>query len=302
MFHVEQPENIVPMTCLVCDNQDISFLMKVKDHFLSGETFSLYKCNSCGLISTFPAPDENSIADYYKSEKYISHSSKPASLFEFLYRQVRNVTLKSKAKITSEYAQGKKILDIGCATGEYLIICKKKGFEVFGVEPNQKVREIALAKNGLKIDDLNTLDLYNPESFDVITMWHVLEHVHDINERMARINQLLKPNGTAIIAVPNPESYDANYYIDRWAAYDVPRHLFHFTQKTIKTLAEKYGFIVREILPMKYDAFYVSLLSEKYKKGRTSFLQAIKIGIKSNLKARRQQNNYSSLIYILNKK
>ena len=302
MFHVEQPEKTIPKTCLVCDNQDVNFLMEVKDHFLSGETFSLYKCNSCGLISTFPAPDEHSIADYYKSEKYISHSSKPSSLFEFIYQQVRNVTLKRKAKITSEYAQGKKLLDIGCATGEYLLTCKKRGFEVFGVEPNQKVREIALAKNGLKIDDLTTLESYSPESFDVITMWHVLEHVNDINERMARINQLLKPDGTAIIAVPNPESYDAHYYIDRWAAYDVPRHLFHFTQKSIKNLAEKHGFVVQEILPMKFDAFYVSLLSEKYKNGSTSFLQALKVGFKSNFKAKRQQNNYSSLIYILSKK
>lgn len=302
MFHVEQSENIASKYCLVCGNQDIKFLMEVKDHFLSGETFSLYKCNSCGLISTFPAPDENKIADYYKSEKYISHSSKPSSAFEFLYQQVRNITLKSKAKITAKYAHGKKLLDIGCATGEYLHTCQKNGFEVLGVEPNQKAREIAHANYGLNIGNLDSLNSFPPGSFDVITMWHVLEHVHDINERMARIYQLIKSNGIAIIAVPNPESYDAQHYIDRWAAYDAPRHLFHFTQSSLKTLAKKHGFIVRDILPLKFDAFYVSLLSEKYKKGSTSFLKAMMIGIKSNFKAKRRQNNYSSLIYILNKK
>ncbi len=299
---MEQSEIIIPKTCLVCDNQNISFLMDVKDHFLSGETFSLYKCNSCGLISTVPAPDETKISAYYKSEKYISHSSKPSGLFEFAYQQVRNIALKRKAKMTIKYSQGKKLLDIGCATGEYLQACKKRGFEVLGVEPNQKAREIAFANYGMNVDDLNTLNSFAPESFDVITMWHVLEHVHDINERMARINQLLKSNGTAIIAVPNPESYDARYYIDRWAAYDAPRHLFHFPKNALKTLAEKHGFTVREILPMKFDAFYVSLLSEKYKTGRTSFLKATINGIKSNFKAKRNQNNYSSLIYILSKK
>lgn len=302
MFHVEQSENNVPKSCLVCDSQNIRFLMKVKDHFLSGELFSLYKCDSCGLIRTFPAPDEDSIADYYKSEKYISHSSKPTTFFEFLYRQVRNITLKRKAKIADKHTQGKKLLDIGCATGEYLHTCKKNGFEVFGVEPNKKARETALANYGLNIGDLNSLNSFEPESFDVITMWHVLEHVHNINERMARINQLLKSDGIVIIAIPNPESYDAHYYIDKWAAYDVPRHLFHFTQNSLKALAGKHGFLIRDILPMKFDAFYVALLSEKYKNHRGSFLKAIRVGIKSNFKAKQQHNNYSSLIYILGKK
>ena len=302
MFHVEQPEKTLPKTCLVCDNQNISYLMEVKDHFLSGEIFSLYKCNSCGLISTFPAPDENSIADYYKSEKYISHSSKPVSFFEFLYQQVRRITLKRKAKITSDYSHGKKLLDIGCATGEYLQVCKKRGFEVLGVEPNQKAREIGRDNYGLNIGDLDTLSSFSPESFDVITMWHVLEHVHDINERMASINRLLKSNGIAIIAIPNPESYDALHYIDNWAAYDVPRHLFHFSQNALKTLAEKHGFLVQNILPMKFDAFYVSLLSEKYKRGSSAFLRAMIVGRKSNFKAKQHKNNYSSLTYILSKK
>ena len=302
MFHVEQSKNITQKACLVCDNKDIRFLMEVKDHFLSGETFSLHKCNSCGLISTYPVPDENNIAIYYKSEKYISHSAKPASFFEFIYPQVRNITLKKKAKITSAYAHGNKLLDIGCATGEYLHTCKKQGFDVLGVEPNQKARDIARANYGLNIDDLGTLNSLAPESFDVITMWHVLEHVHDINERMEQINQLLKSNGTAIIALPNPESYDARHYKDFWAAYDVPRHIFHFSQSAFNALAKKHGFSVHKILPMKFDAFYVSLLSEKYKRGRTSFLRAMTVGLKSNFKAKRNQNNYSSLIYILRKK
>lgn len=301
MFHVEHSENNVPTVCLICDNKDISFLLNTKDHFLSGETFSLFKCNSCGLISTFPAPDENHIASYYKSEKYISHSSKPATFFEFIYQGVRHFTLNKKADLTKKYAHGKKLLDIGCATGEYLQTCRKKGFDVFGVEPNQKARETAFANHGLIIEDLDGLNTFKPATFDVISMWHVLEHVHDINERMVQLNRLMTEDGVAIIALPNSESYDAGYYKELWAAYDVPRHLFHFSKKSFTTLAEKHGFKVRKILPMKFDAYYVSLLSEKYKNGKGSPIKALLTGLRSNMNAKMKHDNYSSLIYVISK-
>ncbi len=301
MFHVEHTENKVPSVCVVCDNKDVKFLFKVRDHFLSGETFSLFKCNSCGLISTFPAPDENHVASYYKSEKYISHSSSPASFFEFLYQGVRHFTLNRKAKLTLKYAHGKKLLDIGCATGEYLQTCRKKGFEVFGIEPNQKAREIAFTNHGLIIEDLDGLNTFKPGTFDAISMWHVLEHVHDINERMIQLNRLLKEDGVAIIALPNSESYDAAHYKEIWAAYDVPRHLYHFNKSAFKTLAEKHEFKVRNILPMKFDAYYVSLLSEKYKNGKGSPIKAFLTGLRSNIKAKMKQGNYSSLIYVISK-
>lgn len=302
MFHVEHTENKMPSVCLLCDNKDVKFLFKVKDHFLSGETFSLFQCSECGLIFTSPAPNENIIDQYYKSEKYISHAAKPTNLFEFIYQQVRHFTLSRKANIALKYAHGKKLLDIGCATGEYLHTCQKKGFDVFGVEPNQRAREIAFINNGLNIEDLEGLNTFRPGTFDAISMWHVLEHVHDINERMVQIDRLLKQDGVAIIALPNFESYDATFYKDAWAAYDVPRHLFHFNRKSFSTLAEKHGFKIRKILPMKFDAYYVSLLSEKYKNGKGSAIKALFIGLRSNIKAKMKQGNYSSLIYVISKK
>lgn len=299
---MEHTKKKVPSPCLVCNNEDISFLLEVKDYFLSGEIFPLYKCNTCGLISTFPAPDENHIASYYKSEKYISHSSRATNFFEFLYQGVRHFTLKKKANLTLKYAHGNKLLDIGCATGEYLQTCRKKGFEVYGVEPNQKAREIAYINHGLIIEDLEGLNTFKPGTFDAISMWHVLEHVHDINERMLQINRLLKEDGVAIIALPNSECYDAAYYKDKWAAYDVPRHLFHFSKLAFKTLAEKHGFKVKVIRPMKFDAYYVSLLSEKYKNGKSAPIRALLTGLRSNIKAKMKHGNYSSLIYIISKK
>ena len=299
---MEHTENKVPSVCLGCDNKYISFLINVDDHFLSGETFSLFKCNTCGLISTFPAPDENHISSYYKSEKYISHSSRPGNFFEFMYQGVRRYTLNRKANLTLKYAHGKKLLDIGCATGEFLQTCRKKGFDVYGVEPNQKAREIAFINHGLFIEDLDGLATFKPATFDAISMWHVLEHVHDINERMVQLSKLLKEDGVAIIALPNSESYDAAHYKDTWAAYDVPRHLFHFNKSAFNTLATKHGFKVKAILPMKFDAFYVSLLSEKYKKGKGSPIKALFNGLRSNINAKMNKGNYSSLIYIISKK
>ncbi|MBW6491464.1 MAG: class I SAM-dependent methyltransferase [Lentimicrobium sp.] len=299
---MKQPKSIHLPPCEICDNESFTFLSDIKDHFLSGEIFSLYKCNSCGLISTFPAPAEFDLPKYYLSEKYISHSARPESLFEFLYQTIRKYTLKHKAKLVSKYAGGKNLLDIGCATGEFLMACKNRGFEVSGVEPNKKAREIAAKFHSLKIEDLQALSEFEDHTYDVISMWHVLEHVRDINQRFEEIHRLLKKDGVLIIALPNPESYDAEHYKSYWAAYDVPRHLYHFNENALKTLSIKHGFHIQKILPMKFDAFYISLLSEKYKTGKGSFLKAFYWGFKSNLYANQNHRGHSSLIYILSKK
>lgn len=299
---MEQIQNNQPSHCLICDNKAFTFQYKVKDHFLSGEDFSLFRCDSCGLISTFPQPELSEIGRYYQSSDYISHSSKAGNLFELLYQSVRKFTNNRKAKLVLKYANGKNILDIGCATGEFLVACRSKGLNVFGAEPNEKARDIAFEKNKLVINDLNFLDDSKSNSFDVITMWHVLEHVHDLDTRMKQVNRLLIDDGTAIIALPNYESHDAQYYKENWAAYDVPRHLFHFNKTSFETLAKKNGFQLREILPMKFDSYYVSLLSEQYKCGKKSFPKAIFRGLLSNLRARQNKNQYSSLIYVISKR
>ena len=193
---------------------------------------------------------------------------------------------------------GNALLDIGCGTGEFLNYCRKRNFTTTGIEPSEKAGRFASEEFGLTIFTENKLDDFPPASYDVITMWHVLEHVHKLNERMHQIEKLLKPGGTLIIAVPNSDSWDAAMYKYFWAAYDLPRHLYHFTRYSLKKLANKNGFSVNVIIPLKFDAYYISLLSEKYMAGKHNYLSAVTNGIRSNNHGRKNENNYSSLIYI----
>jgi len=286
------------ISCPVCENTNLKVFLKGNDHFLTREEFTIVECVECGFRFTNPRPDEKEIIRYYDSPDYIAHDAGKRTLLQSIYKTIRKITLRYKYSIVQKYSIGKALLDIGCGTGEFLNYCQKKNFETTGIEPNTKARNFASEELGLNIFAEHKLDDFSPATFDVITMWHVLEHVHKLNDRMMRINQLLKPEGTLIIAVPDSDSWDASKYKDFWAAYDLPRHLYHFTQDTLKKLANKNGFFVDTIIPLKFDAFYVSLLSEKYFSGKQNYLCAFIKGIRSNIYASKNENNYSSLIYI----
>lgn len=299
MFHVEQTEKTIDI-CPSCGSSHFVTHLLLSDYFLSQEKFSLKKCVSCGLISTHPQPKPEEISRYYSSDKYISHSVEKKGLLDYLYNTIRNQTLSSKVKLINKYSQGSNLLDIGCATGIFINYCSKKGFQVTGVEPNETARAFAVEKLKLNVHNLDYLDKVQNQSFDIITMWHVLEHVHDLNGRLNNIYNILKDNGTAFIALPNHASYDASYYKQYWAAYDVPRHLYHFDCEAFKQLCIMHNFKIVAKIPMLFDSFYVSLLSEKYKKGKFSYLSAFSIGMISNFKALKTKD-YSSIIYILKK-
>jgi 2-polyprenyl-3-methyl-5-hydroxy-6-metoxy-1,4-benzoquinol methylase len=246
-------------------------------------------------------PELSKLGDYYASENYISHSSASTDVVSKIYHFVRNYTHKQKYKLLQKYSSGKTILDIGCATGEFLKYCSSQGMKTLGIEPNEKARKIAETRYKLEVSDEPDIRNFESGSMDMVTMWHVLEHVPDINQRMADIFRLLKIDGVAFIALPNHASYDAAYYYRYWAAWDVPRHLFHFSRKSLPALAAKHEFRVVDILPMPFDAYYVSLLSEKYMTGKSSYFNAILRGFISNQKARSGSGEYSSLIYVLKK-
>ena len=286
-------------TCPVCENSKMNVFLTVKDHFLTGEKFTIVNCSNCGFRFLNPRPDKTDISRYYNSEDYISHDAEKKSLFSMLYRIIRKSAIKNKYRILGKNPKEQNILDIGCGTGEFLSFCQKKGMTATGVEPNEKARNFAIAINNVPVFDESHLDGMTEGSYDFITLWHVLEHVHDLNERMIKIRQLLKPGGTAIIAIPNSASWDANHYKEFWAAYDLPRHLYHFNQKSFGLLAAKHNFILKKTLPLKWDAFYISLLSEKYMKGSQGFVQATINGLWSNIFASGHEKNYSSLIFIL---
>ncbi|MFH1120203.1 MAG: class I SAM-dependent methyltransferase [Bacteroidota bacterium] len=298
---MEHSFNSHPKLCLLCDNKTFTKFLYPKDYFLTGEEFGIFQCDRCGLHITWPIPAISDLQSYYASENYISHADKRTGAFGKIYHLVRKYTHRKKFKLINRFSKGRSILDIGCATGEFLRYCQDKGMIVAGIEPNEKARLYAISEHNLQIG--NELDLGSLEtaSQDFITMWHVLEHVPDINQRMADISRLLKKDGTAFIALPNHASYDAGYYKEHWAAWDVPRHLYHFDRKSFQLLASKHGFRVFGIIPMYFDSYYVSLLSEKYKRGKTSLINAIFLGFWSNLKAFMGNREYSSLIYVIKK-
>ncbi|MCX6296856.1 MAG: class I SAM-dependent methyltransferase [Bacteroidetes bacterium] len=288
--------------CPVCNSvQNKPFLVCV-DHTVSRETFNIVECESCGFKFTNPRPNESDLGQYYKSEEYVSHSNTKKGFINSVYQTVRKYTLLKKLQLVSKHFKTGKILDIGCGTGEFLNTCKNAKWETFGIEPDDDARNMAIKNYGLDIRKESDLSGLADSSFDVISMWHVLEHVPNLNERVEELKRLIKPTGMIIIAVPNCESLDAKSYKELWAAYDVPRHLYHFIPKDIETLFQKHGMKVFQTLPMVFDSFYVSMLSEKIKTGRTNVIRSTWNGFRSNLSALRSGKKYSSQIYLIRKK
>jgi 2-polyprenyl-3-methyl-5-hydroxy-6-metoxy-1,4-benzoquinol methylase len=272
--------------------------LSVIDYSVSKETFELYQDETLDMLITSPQPSLGNLGKYYESEDYISHTDNKRSLFEKMYHFIKNIALKNKLNlINSLQPQKGRILDIGAGTGDFLSVAKNDGWETIGVEPSERAKSIAKNKGVSFVEQTSELE---NNSFDLISMWHVLEHVPDLDAQIKELKRLLKPSGTLIIAVPNFKSFDAKHYGKFWAAYDVPIHFWHFSKTAIKLLFEKEEMKLEKILPMKFDSFYVSLLSEKYKSGKMNFIKAFLIGLQSNIKAK-ENFEYSSHIYIIKK-
>ena len=307
--------------CPVCDASTFQKEFTSTDYTVTKEKFNIVSCTNCNFFFTNPRPEQSAIGKYYESEDYISHSNAKKGIINSIYQFVRSYSLskkvnlinllskaenkaESKSGINSGSSSGSKkgeILDIGSGTGEFLAKAVENGWSGIGVEPNMKARAQAIANHNLNIyteEDVHTL---KKSHFDVITMWHVLEHVHSLNERVEEIFNLLKPGGISIIAVPNHLSYDAQKYKEDWAAYDVPRHLYHFDPNSIKKLFKKHNFSHVQSFPMKFDSFYVSMLSEKNIAGKNQFLTSFITGGISNLKTKNNPEKYSSVIYVFKK-
>ncbi|MBD45452.1 MAG: methyltransferase [Flavobacteriaceae bacterium] len=277
--------------------QKENFPLKVKDHLVTGEEFTLVLDPEKEMLLTKPQPKTNILSKYYESDDYISHTDNKKGIVSFLYQTVKKRSLKNKLNlITSLKKDAKSVLDIGAGTGDFLNFVKSDTRSVFGIEPNQKARELAHQKRIYLEENLNDI---KGKSFDVITMWHVLEHIANLEETIKEVEALLNPNGILIIAVPNFNSFDAAYYKNYWAAFDVPRHLWHFSRNTMKNLFSD-KLILQETIPMIFDSFYVSLLSEKNKTGKQNLIKAFFIGLLSNISAFKSEE-YSSLIYCYKK-
>jgi SAM-dependent methyltransferase len=288
--------------CPVCNSADINPLLTVKDHSVSKEDFVIWQCGNCTLRFTQDVPAEDSIGPYYQSQDYISHTNTNKGLLNKLYQKVRSFTLEQKAKLIINHTKEKgKILDIGAGIGAFLSVMKEKGWEIKGIEPDDGARKNASQLFGLTLDEPSSMPLLEPGTYDAITLWHVLEHVHQLKEYVAQLKNLLTKEGKIFIAVPNYTSADAAAYKTYWAAYDVPRHLYHFSPKSIETLMNRNGLQVIAKKPMWFDSFYISLLSSKYRSGHTSWIGAGFNGLRSNLTFLTNQDKCSSLIYIIQK-
>lgn len=285
--------------CPVCEGTSFSKHSTVNDHMVSHEDFDIVQCDQCSFLITSPRPADDMLGKYYESEDYISHSNTKKTLFSRVYQVVRNKAVRDKRRWVEDVAVKGRLLDMGCGTGHFLNECRSNGWDVIGVEPS----EVARANAKIEHDITPYPNLDNVESnqkVDAITMWHVLEHLPDPNAHLQKFNSLLKEGGALVIAVPNYESKDAVHYGKYWAAWDVPIHLWHFKKSTMQKLVEKNGFELVKIRNMKFDSFYVSLLSEKYKSGSMRPIQAIMTGLRSNL-AGRSSKNMSSLVYVFKK-
>ena len=294
MFHVEQIIKITILTIQEKLKSEKTDYIICQDYTVSQETFNLKLNTTYDLLYTDNLPSD--LSKYYESDAYISHTDSKKTIIDKLYQIVKNYTLKKKLRLINSFnTEQKNLLDIGSGTGDFLNTAKKNNWQVRGVEPSKAARDLA-AEKGIQLEE----NIYNfsSEKFDVITLWHVLEHITDLDEYITQIKKLLSPKGILIIAVPNFKSYDAKHYKQFWAAYDVPRHVWHFSQKSISLIFKEFNFKLSKILPMKFDSFYVSILSEKYKTGNSNLIKAFFVGLRSNIKAK-SKKEYSSLIYIL---
>lgn len=269
-----------------------------KDHTVSGKKFDLVFDEEREMLITTPKPEKSEISGYYQSEDYISHTDSSKTFIDKIYQNVKKFMLQKKLRWIEKKIPAKgKILDIGAGTGDFLVEAEKRGWKIEGVEPSDTARANAQSK-GVKLHS-NTEE-FKSHSFDVITMWHVFEHIYDLKAQIVELEHLLKKDGLLIIAVPNFNSYDAKYYKEFWAAYDVPRHLWHFSRRSFQHLFSGTGFKLSDSKPLIFDSFYVSFLSEKYKTGKTKIFHPLWIGLRSNITAR-STSEYSSVAYFFRK-
>ncbi|MEO6327995.1 MAG: class I SAM-dependent methyltransferase [Ginsengibacter sp.] len=294
---------IVRTECPSCKSKNISFNLKARDYTVSNEEFEIWQCNICTLRFTQFVADKNEIGAYYKSENYISHSNTEQGFINSLYHKVRKRTLIVKKNLIKKITgiSNGELLDIGCGTGSFLHTMQQAGWKITGLEPDESARAKAKELYDLNVQSEEILFTLPPETFDAITMWHVLEHVHELHEYIHQLRLLLKPNGRLFIAVPNYTSYDQKVYKEYWAAYDVPRHLYHFSPDAMINLLIAHKLKLKSVKPMWFDSFYVSILSEKYKSGKNNFLKSLWVGMMSNYKALKNKEECSSIIYIMGK-
>ncbi|MEO7522591.1 MAG: class I SAM-dependent methyltransferase [Ferruginibacter sp.] len=287
--------------CPVCKTENIHPAFSAIDFTVTKEEFSIWKCDHCTVMFTQDIPTQATIGRYYQSENYVSHSDTQKGFINQLYHRIRKRTLVKKMQLVETETGLKQgnILDVGCGTGAFLNTMQQAGWKTTGLEPDEGARKTAQASYNLKPLESQKIFELPQNNFNAVTMWHVLEHVHQLHEYIAQLKKVITKEGKIFIAVPNYTSYDASAYQAYWAAYDVPRLLYHFSPKSMAVLMDMHGMKVRKMKPMWFDAFYVSMLSEQCKNDKGNIVKAFFVGLVSNLKTLFDKTKCSSLIYII---
>lgn len=290
--------------CPLCKSNAIKKRFTCIDKFATGEEFDIYECDNCGLAFTQNIPDEKEIGRYYESPSYISHSNTNKGFVNTVYHLVRMIMLRNKARLVERLTilKNGNILDYGAGTGYFARTMTAKGWNVIAIEKSKKARELALKEFGFKMQDTDTLADIKDKELDVVTMWHVMEHIQDPDKMWSELHRILDDTGIAIVAVPNSISYDAQRYKEHWAAYDVPRHLWHFTPSSIMRWGEKHGFLLEKQLTMPFDGFYISMLSEQNRGSRLHTIRGFWNGLKGWVAQSKRRSASSSIIYVFRKK
>ena len=286
--------------CPWCESERTQIHLWLRDEFLTKEDFQIHECLRCGLYFTVPRPANDKIGAYYNSHEYYSHQENNKRFIPKLYERVKSINLKIKYKIATEGVNGTKLLDIGCGVGDFLRIMEQNGWEASGIEPSETAKIIARKRVKAQLYAPQEIRLLSNESFDLITLWHVLEHVDNLKDEVIQLKRLLKTGGRLVLALPNFKSFDAQFYKQYWAAYDVPRHLYHFSKLSLVNIFTNNGMNLVKIDKLVWDACYISYLSEKYQNHRCPLLKGVLRGLRSNCKARKS-GEWSSLVYIFEK-
>ena len=286
--------------CPWCGSSKAEIKMEVKDEFLSQEEFHLCECTNCGMLYTMPRPSKDKIGEYYKSDKYYSHQENKSGFIPKLYELVKSFNVKNKFNMATKGKTIGKLLDIGCGVGDFIHTAEQKGWDCVGVEPSDEAKNIAKSRTKGNIIDSEKLEQIQDQNFDVITMWHVLEHVDDIKWQVNQLQRLIKDDGRIVIAVPNYKSYDSEFYQQHWAAYDVPRHLNHFDKMIIAKMFKSKELKLINTEKLVWDAYYISYISEQYMQHSLALMRGVWRGLISNCKAR-QTGEWSSMVYIFEK-
>lgn len=290
--------------CPLCGGTRLERALTCVDHYATGEMFHLCRCRECGFLFTQDFPVEDEIGRYYETPDYISHTDTRKGAMNTVYHHVRTYMLGRKARLVEHEAHRKegRLLDIGTGTGYFADTMRRRGWQVEAVEKSAQARAFAREHFGLEVKPHTALKDFAPGTFDVITLWHVMEHLEHLNETWETLRSLLTDRGVLVVAVPNCSSFDAWRYGAYWAAYDVPRHLWHFTPDTIQRFGAKHGFILAERHPMPFDAFYVSMLTEKHMRRSCTFLRGMLTGTLAWLSSLVRKERSSSMIYVFRKK